>query len=572
MAQWKTIVINLSENHQTKIIKDFDISWAGRGFTSRWINQKVDAKCEPLGANNDLVFSVGLLAGSGVSSSTRLSIGSKSPLTKGIKESNTGGNAGHGFAKLGMRALILQGQCENWNYIYISKKEIKVISASSLLGKNIFETTGDLQKIFDNKVAIISIGSAGERSLAAASIGITDIDGVPSRHAARGGLAAVMGSKKIKAIVLDSKNSSFPKPFDADSLKKAKTIFTKALIAHPTTGSFLSKYGTAGLLEIINEIGGLPTRNYSLGKFDDAEKINGKALYELIINRRGRSGHPCMPGCVIRCSNIIPDEDGKELNRALEYETITLLGSNCGINDLDTICRLNRRCDDIGLDTIEIGSAIAVAMEAGLAEFGDGGAALRFLDEIDHGSDLGLLIGNGSKAVGEYYNVKRVPTVKGQSMAAYDPRVLKGTGVTYATSPMGADHTAGNALPNTKLPNGKVPITTKKEDQVELSSYLQHIAMIFDSLGLCWFARPPVLEDFTLITDIIEAQHGNKMTYEMLYDEAQTSLKNEIDFNKQAGLPYESDLPSFFRDEPLPPTNNVFDVDLEDLKNIHNYD
>ena len=568
MNQWKSIVLNLSHENKIDFFTNNEFFWSGRSFSSRWLNKYVNAQCNPLGEENDIVFSVGLIAGSGASSSNRLSIGAKSPLTQGIKESNTGGNVGHVFSSLGIRALIVRGISDDWHYIYISKDETKVLSANSILGKNIYETSAILQGKYGNKVAVISIGPAGEMLLPAACIGITDTDGIPARHAARGGLAAVMGAKKIKAIVLDPQGSSYPLPYDKELLSAARKRFARALLTHPATGSFLPKYGTAGLLDVINQIGGLPTRNYSAGQFEHSEKIDGNALHELIINRNGRTSHACMPGCVIRCSNIIPGASGEELNRALEYETITLLGSNCGIGDLDAICMLNRRCDEIGVDTIEIGCAIAVAMEAGLAEFGDSVAALRFLDEIEKGSDFGRLLGNGTKAVGEYFGVKRIPVVMGQSLAAYDPRVLKGTGVTYATSPMGADHTAGNVLPNTKLPNGEMPSLDEKEGQLELSKYLQKVAMLFDTLGLCWFSRNPILEDYSLVNDLIEAQHGIVVSFDTLLHEASISLQEENDFNSRAGLIVTNDLPEFFRNEPLPPTNKVFDMDAEVLKNL----
>lgn len=568
MNQWKSIVLNLSHENKIDFFTNNELFWAGRSFSSRWLNKYVNAQCNPLGEENDIVFSVGLIAGSGASSSNRLSIGAKSPLTQGIKESNTGGNVGHVFSLLGIRALIVRGISDDWHYIYISKDETKVLSANSILGKNIYETSAILQGKYGNKAAVISIGPAGEMLLPAACIGITDTDGIPARHAARGGLAAVMGAKKIKAIVLDPQGSSYPLPYDKELLNAARKRFARALLAHPATGSFLPKYGTAGLLDVINQIGGLPTRNYSTGQFEHSEKIDGNALHELIINRNGRTSHACMPGCVIRCSNIIPSASGGELNRALEYETITLLGSNCGIGDLDAICMLNRRCDEIGVDTIEIGCAIAVAMEAGLADFGDSVAALRFLDEIEKGSDFGRLLGSGTKAVGEYFGVKRIPVVMGQSLAAYDPRVLKGTGVTYATSPMGADHTAGNVLPNTKLPNGEMPSLDEKEGQLELSKYLQKVAMIFDTLGLCWFSRNPILEDYSLVNDLIEAQHGVIVSFDTLLHEANISLQEENDFNNRAGLIVTNDLPEFFRNEPLPPTNKIFDIDAEVLKNL----
>jgi len=570
MENWKTYQIDLLK--KTFSVKDWPgdkTKMGGRGFASHWISENTPPTCDPLGAENDLIFTIGLLGGSGASSSNRLSVAGKSPLTGGIKESNTGGRAGYDFGLLGIRALILQGLSDTWLKIVINKDGIHFLPAGGLLGKDIYTIVREIREEHGQKMDVIAIGPAGEMQMAAASIGINDNDGIPARHAARGGLAAVMGSKRVKAIILDTAGSKVPEPFDKDALKAATKRFAQALLDNPTTSTTMPKYGTSVIVNVVNNLGGLPTRNFSEGVFEGAEKISGDALYDLIVARGGKPTHACMPGCVIRCSNVVPDKEGGELNRALEYETITLLGSNCGIDDLDTINRLNKRCDEIGIDTIETGAAIAVAMEAGLASFGDGDAALKFMDEIEQGTELGRILGSGAQATGEAYGVTRIPVVKRQAMAAYDPRALKGTGVTYATTPMGADHTAGNALPNTKLPDGRVPDTTKKEDQAELSAFLQRLSAAFDALGLCWFTRAPVFGDYSLITDMIHAMHGETYSTNDLFEMGKAILQDELDFNRRAGLTQKDDLPAFFRTEPLPPHGYVFDVDQDELDRVH---
>jgi len=573
MENWKTYQIDLSQ--KTFTVKDWPgdkPKMGGRGFSSNWIAENIPPTCDPLGAENDLIFTIGLLGGSGASSSNRLSVAGKSPLTGGIKESNTGGRAGYDFGMLGIRALILQGLSDTWLKIVINKDGIQFLPAGDLLGKDIYTTVREIREEHDQKMDVIAIGPAGEMRMAAASIGISDNDGIPARHAARGGLAAVMGSKKVKAIVLDTAGGKVPGLFDKDALKAAIKRFAQALLDNPTTSTTMPKYGTSVIVNVVNNLGGLPTRNFSEGVFEGAEKISGDALYDLIVARGGKPTHACMPGCVIRCSNVVPDKEGGELNRALEYETITLLGSNCGIDDLDTINRLNKRCDEIGIDTIETGAAIAVAMEAGLASFGDGEAALRFMDEIEQGTELGRILGSGAQATGDAYGVIRIPVVKRQAMAAYDPRALKGTGVTYATTPMGADHTAGNALPNTKLPDGRVPDTTKKEDQAELSAFLQRLSAAFDALGLCWFTRAPIFGDYSLVTDMIYAMHGERYSPNDLFEMGRSILQDELDFNCRAGLTQKDDLPEYFRTEPLPPHGYIFDVDQDELDRVHSLD
>ncbi|HIE55013.1 MAG TPA: hypothetical protein EYP90_07525, partial [Chromatiaceae bacterium] len=211
---------------------------------------------------------------------------------------------------------------------------------------------------------------------------------------------------------------------DADLFRRTARRFAQALLDHPTTGKSLPVYGTSVLVSIINELGGLPTHNFRRGSFERADQISGEALHDLIVARNGKTTHPCMAGCVIRCSNVFPDENGKEQTRGFEYESIVLLGANCGIGDLDVIARLNHLCDEYGLDTMEIGDSLAVVMEAGLAEFGDGERAIALVEEIGAGTPLGRVLGHGTAVTGRVFNVSRVPVVKGQGISAYDPRAL----------------------------------------------------------------------------------------------------------------------------------------------------
>ncbi len=570
MQNLVSIAINLADQtSRRESINDDWIRWGGRAFTTRVLYEKKVYACDPLSAENLLIIATGLLAGSGASSNGRISIGSKSPLTGGVKEANSGGMAGYTLNTLGIRAITIGEISPEWVYLLIEEDKIRFLSADTLVGKDIFETADILHSKHSGKAAVLAIGPAGEQLYKSACIGITDPDGVPARHAARGGLGAVMGSKRLKAIVLCPSRVKNSYPRDIDKLKEANKRFAAALLNHPTTGKALPKYGTAIIVDSMQALGGLPTRNFSHGTFEDADRINGEALYNLINERGGKATHACMPGCVVRCSNVIPSKTGEELNRALEYETIVLLGSNCGINNLDTICKLNRLCDQLGVDTIETGASIGIAMEAGLLPFGDGEKALQLMDEIAKGTPVGKMIANGADETGRTLNIKRVPTVKGQAMAAYDPRTIKGTGVTYATSPMGADHTAGNVLPGTKLPNGFAPQCSSSDHQIELSRYVQLFATMFDYLGLCWFTKPPIFDDFSLVLDILNAYYDETWTYEDIFRISREVLDMEIAFNRLAGLKTGNDVPEFFRKEPLLPNGYVFDVDYESLQDIH---
>ncbi len=571
MNTWKMMHIHLDIGKSVvSAVPPCYKEFGGRSFTSHVIADLVPPDCNPIGEENILVISTGLLAGSGASSSYRVSIGCKSPLTGGIKESNTGGRTGFALAMLGIRGVIISNIAPEWQIAIINKEGVELEPAGDLVGLNAFDTVEKLHARFGKKAAILTIGTAGEKLLTAACIGATDNDGIPARHAARGGPGAVMGSKRLKAIVIDAQDAKAPKPFDRDRTRAAVKTFATALLDHPTTNTALPLYGTAVMVDGINKVGGLPTRNYSQGQFESADRINGQALYDLIKERGGKTTHACMPGCVIRCSNVIPDKNGEELNRALEYETIALLGSNCGIDDLDTINRLNRMCDDLGIDTIETGAAIGVAMEAGLIPFGDGEKAIGLLEEIKNFSDVGQILGNGAYITGKVLGVKRIPVVKRQSMAAYDPRAIKGTGTTYATSPMGADHTAGNVLPGAKLPDGTVVEPSQAKDQIAISRYTQLMATIFDMLGLCWFTKPPIFEDISLVSDILSAQYEESWDEVKLMTLAKRTIATEIAFNKKAGFSEkDDDLPKFFRTEALPPKGYIYDVDQQALATLH---
>jgi len=252
----------------------------------------------------------------------------------------------------------------------------------------------------------------------------------------------VMGSKKVKAIVVDSPGTFNAPVKDPEKFKEAAKKFAKMLLDHPVTGKGLPAYGTNVLMNIINEAGTLPTRNFRYGRFDRAAEVSGEKLAEVANARGGKATHACHPGCVMRCSNIYPMPNGK-VCAPVEYETAWCFGPNLLIADLDQVAMLNYICNDVGLDTIETGCAMGVLMEAGVIPFGDGKAAIELLEEVGKGTAIGRVLGSGSVIAGKMYGITRVPAVKGQGMPAYDPRSCKGNGVTYATSPMGADHTAG---------------------------------------------------------------------------------------------------------------------------------
>ncbi|MBT3188886.1 MAG: aldehyde ferredoxin oxidoreductase [Anaerolineae bacterium] len=537
----------------------------GRGLLACILVDEVPATCEPLGAKNKLIFAPGLMVGHRLSSCDRISIGGKSPLTGGVKEANAGGTTGLAIAQLGIKAIILEDKPINdaWQIIHISAEGVKFESADELIGMGVYETAPHLLEKYGKKVAIALIGQGGEMELSAAGIQNLDKEGIPSRMAGRGGLGALMGSKRIKAIVIDFSGGKKPSIADQPAFNAAKKSYTKALIGHPQTKTY-HDYGTASMVNMTSYFGSIPTRGFSEGTFEGAEKISGENMRETLLERGGESNpsHACMPACTIQCSNIYGGEDGKTLVSPLEYETIGLLGSNLGIDDLDTVARLNWELNDLGLDTIEIGAALGVAAQAGLLDWNDGTRALQLVSDIKTGSPLGRILGNGAATTGKVLGVERVPVVKGQAMPAYDPRAIKGTGVTFATSPQGADHTCGLTI-RAKIKH------TEPEGQAELSRGSQINMAGFDTLGACLFAGFGFAAATGSIAALLNARYGWDVDENILQELGKETLKLERKFNRLAGFtPADDRLPEWMTRETLPPTNAVFDVSDEDLDNV----
>ena len=376
-------------------------------------------------------------------------------------------------------------------------------------------------------------------------------------------------------IVLDDSGMKMRAPKDPDAFKAANKVWVEGLRKHPVTGEGLPAYGTNVLTNVISEAGAYPTNNFIKGSFETCNKISGETQAETEIERGGSATHGCHRGCIIRCSGIYHDKDGAYLTKQPEYETVWAHGGNCGIDDLDAIAQLDRLDDDFGIDTIEMGATIGVAMEAGLAEFGDAEAAINLVKEVGKGTHLGRILGNGAAVTGKVFGVERVPVVKGQALPAYDPRGIQGIGVTYATSTMGADHTAGYAVATNILGVGGNVDPLKPEGQIELSRNLQIATAAVDSTGMCLFIAFAVLDQpdtFQALIDMLNAFYGLSLTADDVAELGKSVLSNERDFNAKAGFSSEHDrLPEFFLNEKLPPHNITFQVKDEDLDQVFNW-
>jgi aldehyde:ferredoxin oxidoreductase len=550
----------------------------GRGLTSAIVSKEVPPLCHALGEDNKLVIAPGLLSGSTAAESGRISMGCKSPLTGGIKEANAGGQPSQMIARLGYAAVVLEGKPkENKLYkIVINKNGVDIKEDNSLRMLGNYDLVDKMKAEYGEKISCISIGQAGEMKLSAASIACTDMDLQPTRHAGRGGVGAVMGSKGVKVIVIDDAGTKMRQPKDPVKFKEANKVFVAGLRKHPVTGESLPAYGTNVLANIINEAGAFPTKNFMWGRFDGCDNISGETQAETETSRGGSALHGCHRGCVIKCSGCYVNKDGHYITKQPEYETVWAHGPNCGIDDLDAIAQLDRLDDDFGLDTIEMGATIGVAMEAGVAPFGDAEAAIKLVKEVGAGTPLGRILGSGAAVTGKVFGVERVPVVKNQAMPAYDPRGVQGIGVTYATSTMGADHTAGYCVTANILNVGGTVDPLKPAGQIELARNLQiATAMLTDSTGMCLFIAFAILDQpdtFQALVDLINSFTGQNLTAEDLTEQGKAILKMERDFNFRAGFTEKDDrLPEYFKKEALPPHNITFQVKDEELDQVFNW-
>ena len=548
-------------------VTEEEMRWGGRGLIAHVLLREVPPTCEPTGRRNKLIFASGLLADTNVTTVGQMSIGGKSPLTGGAKECNVGGGAGRRLARLGVRALIIEdtpADVARTDVLEIRTEGSRLVEAPELKGKLVDETIAALRTAYGTKVGIFCIGPAGEMVMYAAGIACPDDSDVQIRYAGRGGLGALMGSKGIKAIVVDDAGSTYKAPIhDKALLNETSKWMAEALLKDPKTEN-RNTFGTPAILALASASGLMPTRNFSSGTFEKADDIAGERVREEILARGGQTGKPCVAGCVIQCSNLFPDRNGRKIVASLQYETISLLGSNCGIGSLDDIAEMNHLCNQVGVDSIETGAAIGVAMEAGVIPFGDAEGAKDLIRQIGQGTWLGRIIGHGAKLAGRVLGARRIPVIKGQAIPGYDPRGVKGNGVTYITSPMGADHTAGNAFETLKYMD-----VLKPDGQVEISRKLQIRAALLDTLGLCLFVRPPFVKRPEQFGNLLKGRYGWDLSFHDVQLLAWDTIKTEREFNDRAGVTERYfPIPEFMEDEPLPPKNAVFDVKMEDMASM----
>lgn len=527
----KLIYVDMSK--LTVTTKGFPQEWkllGGRGLSARILLQECDPKCDPLGPDNYLVLAPGVLSGTATPTSGRLSVGCKSPLTGGIKEANVGGEPGQHLMKMGYRAVVVTGQPDDrekrWGLV-ITQDRVELVDATNYKEMWNYASCEKLLQGQSASASAISIGPAGEQMLASASVACTDKSKGrrPARHAARGGVGAVMGSKCLKWVLIDPGKAAIRKPQDSKAFSAYIKAFSKDYLNNGRHERF--KHGTSAGVPFANMMHTFPYKNRTAGQNPEFEKLDGARIHES-FPVRGGGMHNCMSGCIVKCSNVVHDENGNYLTSALEFETLALMGSSCAINNWEDVADLDRLCDELGMDTIEIGAAIAVLMDSKGLDWGDVEGVKQLLrDEVANGTELGRIVGNGAVSVGRSRQHARVPHAKGQAIPAWDPRPLKAAGVTYATSAMGADHTAGLV----------VDMEIGGDDAVHASQQAQIKNAVCDSSGLCQFLSPTLDE----IRQFYGLFYGEDISREQIADLGWQCMEDEWQFNAGAGFTDEDD-------------------------------
>jgi len=555
--QKKILRVNLTEGTCTP--EPLNMEWANdylgqRGLATKYLVEEIDPKVDPLSADNKLIFATGPLTGTMASTAARYSVITKGALTGAIACSNSGGYFGAELKFAGWDMIIFEGRSETPVYLYINDDETRLVPADDLWGKSVWETDELLhQRHQDPQLRVSAIGKAGEEGIMYACI-VNDLH----RAAGRSGVGTVMGSKNLKAVaVRGTKGVSVNEP---QRFMQAVSDKKQILAENAVTGQGLPTYGTQVLMNVINEVGALPTRNAREVQFEGASDISGEAMHE----PRGSEGKPNLVtnqacfGCTIACGRVarVDKEHYTVVNRpeywgangGLEYEAAWSLGADTGVDDLDALTFANFICNEQGYDPITFGATLAAAME--LYEMGvitdedTGGVALNFgsaealttmAEQVATGKGFGKILGLGSKRLCEKYGHPDLSmSVKGQEFPAYDPRGIQGMGLTYATSNRGACHLRSYTVASEILgiPEKTDPLAT--DGKAGLVKAFQDATAAVDSTGLCLFTTFAwSLEDFY---PQVDAACEGEWTLERLAEIGERIWNMERQFNLDAGF------------------------------------
>ncbi|MEF9919335.1 MAG: aldehyde ferredoxin oxidoreductase family protein, partial [Eubacterium sp.] len=462
-----------------------------RGLGTKYFCDEVDPKVDALGPDNKMIMMTGPLTGTCATCSGRYEVVAKAPLTGTIGASNSGGHFGPELKFAGYDGIIFENQSDHPVYLYVNDETVELRDASHLWGKTVYETTDMLVEECGEGVRVACVGPTGENLCLYSGI-MND----KHRAAGRGGLGAVMGSKKLKAVVV--KGSGGVTVARPEKFIDAMTDARAKLKAHPVTGGGLPTYGTEVLVNLINEVGGLPLHNWrDGGVYDQADDTSGEALVDqYLIKNKG-----CF-GCSIGCGRVtrIPDGPFKSMGEGPEYEAGWSYGADCGVNNLAAICKANFLCNEYGMDPITLGSTIACAMELfekGLINeeitgrplrFGDAEAVVDLTELVGKNEGFGKELALGSYRLAEKYGAPELSmSVKKQEMPAYDGRAIQGMALEYATSNRGGCHVRGymTSPEVLGLPLKTDPLLT--EGKAPLLKTFQDLTAAVDSTGICLF-------------------------------------------------------------------------------------
>ena len=525
----------------------------GRGLGTKMLYDEGVATVDPLSPENKLIYITGPMTGAAAPSTGRYMVVTKSPLTGMIACSNSGGIWGAKLKYAGWDAIIVEGQAPEWTYISIDDDKIELLDAREYLGMLSEATDVTLKEKHGSDASVLNIGPAGEKQVLMAAI-MNDKD----RAAGRSGVGAVMGSKKLKAIVVKCSRKTLDVIADEEALKEATKKALTVLRENPVTSSGLRQLGTAILVNIVNNVGSLPTKNWQESYYEQAEDISGETLAEKYLVKAGACHR-----CPIACARVI-DVNGR-VTGGPEYEPLWAYGANCGNNDLNIIDECNMLCNEYGLDAISVPCTIAAAMElyqrgaikeedcAGVPlEWGSTKALVEWTKRIGNPeTELDWLMSSGSARLCEHYGMPEVSmSVKKQEMPAYDARGIQGIGITYATSNRGGCHIRGYMISPEVLGLPQQLDRTVPDDKAAWAKTFQDLTAVIDSMGHCLFTSFAMgAQEYT---DLLNAATGTHYTAEEVLEIGDRIYNIERMFNKAAGMKPEDDrLPKRLLQEPI---------------------
>ena len=582
----KVLRVNLSSGTCTE--EPLNMQWANdylgqRGLATRYIVEETDPACDPLGPDNKLIMATGPLTGTMASTGGRYSVICKSPLTNAIACSNSGGFFGAELKFAGWDMVIFEGRAASPMYLSIENEKATLHAADDLWGKSVWESDGILRtKHQDPQTRIACVGRSAEQGCLYAAV-VNDLH----RAAGRSGVGTVMASKNLKAVVvrgtLGLGNIDNPEAFAATT-KAGKAV----LAENAVTGQGLPAYGTQVLMNVINEVGALPTRNMRETTFEGAANVSAEAMAE----PRKSDGKPNLTtngacyACTIACGRIstidrthfsVKDKPEYWINSGgLEYEAAWALGPDTGVDDIDALTYVNFLCNEDGMDPISLGSTIAAAMELfetgaittaqtdGVElKFGSAEALCWAAEATAKGEGFGRDLGMGSKRLCEKYGHPEFSmTVKGQEFPAYDPRGIQGMGLAYSTSNRGACHLRGYTVASEVLGIPEKTDPLESDGKAGLVKAFQDATAAVDSAGLCVFTTFAWTMDD--IAPQVDAACAGDWSTERMMEVGERIWNMEREYNAKAGLTGADDnLPARLLNEPAnsgPATGRVSEL------------